>query len=474
MPNSSRRAWLWLPLLLAACGANPSVGAGPGMMMSGSGGHVGAGAGGSAGAAGNRAGESGANSGGGSTGSGGESSPSNGQDARGNATEDASSDDVEPPAADAGSTSDVALPPAGAFRHPGVLVNQAELDFVRAKVAAGLQPWKAAFDAARTRGALDHKAAPLANVICGSYSMPNIGCAEELNDAIAAWSDALVWAVGGEEAYAKKAIEIMNAWAAVLKTHSDSNAPLQAGWAASLWPRAAEIIRHGYGGWAKPDVDAFAKLLRDVYLPLIIKGGGGTNGNWDLTMIDASMNIAVFLDDRATFDRTLTMWRKRVPAYLYLAEDGPRPVQPPGSSKDIVAYWQGQSTFVDGLSQETCRDLLHTQLGMSSAINAAETAYQQGVDLYGEQSRRLRAGLEFHADYLLGKPAPAWLCGGKLNLRLLPMWEIAFNHYKNRLGLALPLTEQLLVKVRTTTSGVYKQMAFETLTHAETAWAGLK
>ena len=64
----------------------------------------------------------------------------------------------------------------------------------------------------------------------------------------------------------------------------------------------------------------------------------------------------------------------------------------------------------------------------AAMVNAAETARQQGVDLYGEASARLRAGLEFHADYLLGKMPPAWLCGGKLDLRILPMWEIAFNH----------------------------------------------
>ena len=102
-------------------------------------------------------------------------------------------------------------------------------------------------------------------------------------------------------------------------------------------------------------------------------------------------------------------------------------------------------------------------MGMSAAINLAETARQQGVDLYAEMSARLRAGLEFHADYLLGKAVPGWLCGGQLDLRLVPMWEIAFNHYQGRLGLALPRTEALLARVRAG-SPVYKHMAHETLT----------
>ncbi|MET7443104.1 hypothetical protein, partial [Streptomyces sp. NPDC005568] len=32
----------------------------------------------------------------------------------------------------------------------------------------------------------------------------------------------------------------------------------------------------------------------------------------------------------------------------------------------IVNYWQGQSTFVTGLTQETCRDFTHTGHGVRS------------------------------------------------------------------------------------------------------------
>src|SRR5205085_585699 len=35
--------------------------------------------------------------------------------------------------------------PAGGFIHPGVLVNRGQLDFVKAKIAAGTQPWKGAY-----------------------------------------------------------------------------------------------------------------------------------------------------------------------------------------------------------------------------------------------------------------------------------------------------------------------------------------
>ena len=39
-----------------------------------------------------------------------------------------------------------ATPAPSGFVYPGVLLSRADLDFVRAKFAAGEQPWKGAFD----------------------------------------------------------------------------------------------------------------------------------------------------------------------------------------------------------------------------------------------------------------------------------------------------------------------------------------
>ena len=366
---------------------------------------------------------------------------------------------------------------AGGFVHPGVLVDQGQLDFVKGKLAMGAEPWKSAMAAASASSlaSLTYTAQPLATVECGSYSMPDIGCTAEKNDAAAAYTHALLWALGGNPAHAQKSIQIMNAWAGVLKAHTNSNAPLQSAWCASVWPRAAEIMR-AYPGWAAADVKSFAKLLHDVYLPEVVNGAPSDNGNWELSMAEATMAIGVFLDDQATFAKAVTMWKKRVPAYIYLQSDGALPVPPPGANKTtaaaLVSYWQGQSKFVDGLCQETCRDLGHTQLGFAAMINAAETAKIQGVDLYGAESKRITAGYEFNAQYLAGAAVPSWLCGGTLSqVTATETWEIGYNAYADRAGLPLPSTKAVIAKVRPT--GVNHMMVWETLTHAETGSAGL-
>ncbi len=109
-------------------------------------------------------------------------------------------------------------------------------------------------------------------------------------------------------------------------------------------------------------------VAKKVYLPKIVNGSG-SNGNWELSMIEAITAIGVFLDDKTTFDKGIAMWRKRVPAYIYLKFHGVLPVPPPTGNRDsqdkLIAFWYDQTNLVDGLAQETCRDFGHTQLGFS-------------------------------------------------------------------------------------------------------------
>jgi hypothetical protein len=316
---------------------------------------------------------------------------------------------------------------------------------------------------------LDRVPAPRAVVECGSFSNPNLGCTEERQDAIAAYTDALVWYISRDSRYAAKSIELMNAWSSTITGHTNSNAPLQTAWAGSSWPKAAEIIRYTYGGWAPADVDRFATMLRTVYLPVTIKGFATNNGNWELTMMEASIGISVFLDDRASFDTAVSIFRARMPAYVYLSTDGPMPPGPAGSTIDtpaeIIRYWQGQSTFTDGLAQETCRDFTHTGYGIASMAHVAETARIQGLNLYGEMRDRFQRVLTFHATYQLGAAVPETLCGGHLNLGMGPTTEVMYNALHTRMRIPMPEARTLTLQQRPAgTNNLF--VAWETLTHA--------
>ncbi|HTI23833.1 MAG TPA: alginate lyase family protein [Kutzneria sp.] len=369
-----------------------------------------------------------------------------------------------------GSASQQAGAAPAAFVHPGVLVSRAQLDYIRSQVNAGAQPRTSAYQAMMRDGLLSQSRAPHPRSVveCGPISNPNYGCTDERQDALAAYGNALAWYITQNAMYAKKAISLMDAWSAVITSHTNSNAPLQTGWAGSAWPRAAEIIRYTYsGGWA--NMGRFQTMLRNVYLPTLLKGSN-SNGNWELVMMEAAVGISVFLDDKTSYDKAMAKYLLRVPAYVYLTTDGALPRTVPGgptSKSAIISYWQGQRTFVNGLTQETCRDFTHTGYGIASISDVAETSRIQGTDLYtGDIGTRLRYALGFQAQYELGAAVPSWLCGGSVKKGLGPVTEVGYNALGNRLGNVMANTKTLVLNNRPAGDNILF-VAWETLTHGD-------
>jgi len=359
------------------------------------------------------------------------------------------------------------------FSHPGILLNRAQLELIRERVQGGVEPQKTAFTALLNSPLADlgYSPTPRATVECGPNSRPDLGCKDERRDCTAAYTQALAWVVTGDERFARNAIRIMNAWAATLAGgHTNENGPVQAAWSGSVWPRAAEIIRATFPGWAKEDIARFQAMLVQQYVPSLINGSD-ENGNKELAMSEALIAIGVFNDDRIMFAHGVRMWRGRAPSYIYLKSDGPAPISPP-NALPRTAPWsnKGKMTpLVDGLLQESMRDPHHANMGFSSMVNAAEIAYQQGLDLYAEQAARLMAAMEFQAQFLKpnNTPIPA-----NLEFSLQPTWEIAYNHFHHRLGIALPKMAKVIPTNRPTGADL-NHMVWETLTHGEVGAVGL-
>jgi hypothetical protein len=360
------------------------------------------------------------------------------------------------------------------FIHPGLLNSRAELDFIKAKIKTGAEPWSSLFNRLKNSGYgnLNWTPQPLAVVNANGKD-----ATIENEDAKAAYAQALLWYFTDNDAYAKKSAEILDAWSAKLTNHvsSDRQRAVQAAWCGSVFPLAAEILRSSYPQWTMNEIKQFSAMLNQAFLPLIFPGNATYNGNWELSMSDALMCIGVFNEETATYDRGVFLWRKRVPAYFYLTTDGPTPIRPYGttdldSDAAINNFWYKPCQYFDGLCQETRRDYgHHMQMGLASAINAAEIAFHQGLDLYAENDRRLMAAMEFQAGPLVGKPVPSALFpDGFAASDVLPTWEIAFNHFHHRKGFDLPLTETLIhTKVRNSDFTAMCNLAWESLTHAE-------
>lgn len=360
---------------------------------------------------------------------------------------------------------------ASVFKHPGVLVNQEQLNEIKRRINVGIEPQKSAFEILKTSkfAALDYTPQAYDTVSCGPYSNPNIGCKDEQNDVIAAYSQALLWVITGNKTYAENSIKIMNEWSSnLVGGHNYANGPVQAAWCGSVWPRAAEIIRYTYNGWKETDILKFQNMLRTQYLPSIIHGNC-ENGNKELAMCEALINIGVFNDDKDIFELGVKMWRGRTPAYIYLKSDGPSPIEPPGCGPAIWSNKGYMPELVDGILQETARDTHHAWMAFASMVNAAETAYIQGIDLYSEEGKRIMAAMEYQAQYLKPNNVPA---PEKLEFALNPTWEIAYNHFHNRKGNKLPLMTKVIPTNRPT--GANHHIIWETLTHGDMGNIGFK
>ena len=341
-----------------------------------------------------------------------------------------------------------------AFVHPGVVVTRGQLESARARIARGQEPTAAAFDRMMESdyASLSHTASPHDVVECGPHSDPDVGCGDERRDAIAAYTHALAWYFTKDARHARKSVEIMGAWSAQVTDHTGSNAPLQSAWTASLWARAGEIVRHTYSGWPAGQIDRFENMLRVVYLPEVDRRSQA-NGNWELAMAEATLSIAVFVEDRATFDRGLDVLRDRVPAYVYLSEDGPVPRVTSSSDRtapaEVLDYWHDPLRLSDGMTQETCRDLGHAGYGLASISHATETAAVQGADLYPEIGPRLAAALELHANLADSSVAADQLCSdASADAGPGPLPESAFTPLGERFGCPMDAARALAKRLR--------------------------
>ena len=270
---------------------------------------------------------------------------------------------------------------AHAWTHPGIVVSQVQLDATRVAYQAGNPVILDQVNKAKNSnyGSLSYTVkGPWPGGInqCGSNSNPNNGCQQADDDSNAAYVQALLWYITGNQIYANNAIDIMNTYAGSFKGYAGtnglacpggtdcSNGPLQSGWDAEKWPRAAEIIRYGKtssgagSGWSSTSIQAFSNMLKNIYQP-VIQNGSGVNGNWDMSMIDGMMQIAVFTENPTLLASARSFWKGRVPDLFYLqSKDGSNHAPSPRGTPS----WFGQTVFdssTNNVGQETCRDLRH-------------------------------------------------------------------------------------------------------------------
>ncbi|MEY9836274.1 alginate lyase family protein [Streptacidiphilus sp. EB103A] len=366
----------------------------------------------------------------------------------------------------------------GAFAHPGMLHTQSDLERMAAKVKAAAQPWTAGWErlAANSVSQSTWKANPQVTVYRGSGSPENY--AAMFYDIHAAYQNALRWKITGDTAHGNAARDILNAWSATMKTLSGSGDRfIAAGIYGYQFANAAELMR-GYSGF---DLARFKKMMLDIFYPMSSdflarhNGAFATNywGSWDLLSVACVLSIGILCDDQAKVDEAITYFKSGAGN---------------GSIKHLIPF-----IHPGGLGQwvEVGRDQGHATLGVGLAGAICEMAWNQGIDLYGYDDNRLLKGFEYVAKWNLGQDVPftAWtwnygapgVWSGSQTLTAAspdgrgaerPIWEMIYNHYVNRRGLAAPYVSASAAKVRPEggggnyggASGGFDQLGYGTLT----------
>ena len=363
------------------------------------------------------------------------------------------------------------------FAHPGLLHTEADFARMRAKLAAGEQPWVSGWHAliANGRAQLGTAPRPLETVIRGGTGS---NFAQLYIDVARTYQLALRWKVSGDTAYADQAVVFLNAWSSTMK-YLTGNADrfLAAGIYGYEFANAAEIMR-SYPGWAPADLARFQALMLNVFYPLNHQFLTGHNdaditnywANWDQCNMASVLAIGVLCDRADLYDEAISYFK-------YGAGNG-------ASSQAVYYVHPGYL----GQWQESGRDQGHSTLGIGLAAAFCEMAWNQGDDMYGYDNNRLLAGAEYVAKSNLRDASGAFytmpfvrytnvlashtVVSANSQGILRPVWEMVQHHYMNRKGIATPYTALQVNQLRPEGDGGNgDQLGFGTLTFSRDPFA---
>jgi hypothetical protein len=348
---------------------------------------------------------------------------------------------------------------AQSFVHPGGLHTQADLDRMKAKVAAGEHPWVDGWNKLITD--------PQAQSTYSHGARANMGTSRQRADADAhaAYLNAIRWYISGDATYADCAVRILNGWSAVVnQVPAGTDIPGLSGIPIFDFALAAEVLRI-YPGWATADFDRFKNMMRTYFYPVCHDFLVNHNGacishywaNWDIANIGALITMGVLLDDTTIYNEGVDYFKNGAGM---------------GSIKNAVYYMHPNGL---GQWQESGRDQPHAMLGVGMMAYFCQVAWNQGLDLFSYDNNRLLAGAEYVARTNLSQPVPyqpynncananqRWLSldAGRIDGR--PIWELIYNHYGVVKGLSTP-NVKAIAEVTRPEAGSIDHLGYGTLT----------
>lgn len=387
----------------------------------------------------------------------------------------------------------------GQFLHPGCLHSATDFDRIEKQINDGSHPRiTQAWNAFAANWMLD-KEGDWLSAITGNTLKRGIqgdeNFAHSERDFGMCYIKAIYWKLrhnSPNAAEREKAVKLANEAVTLLNKYANritgiggnSNSALITGFQGWQVANAGEILRD-YPGWKKNDFLRFKQWVYDLWFDAGYSFAHSQWGqcdshymsNWDAAVISTLQAIGIFLDDPYIYNYAM-MHLKQGNTNASLAE-GVCGTAPEGNSwKGFVPYfWNVDSInrargthYVAPLgylnqNQESTRDQGHAQVAVAIQLQTMEQAWNQGDNVYDFNNRIMAGAVEYTAGFcgadaadstfLKNYPvAPWWTdCGlsetyqpglgyGSRGNRI-PGYQIALNHFANRMGLNMTYTRDL-------------------------------
>lgn len=259
------------------------------------------------------------------------------------------------------------------FVHPGAPLTLSDLQTLKAYVDQGREPWKSAYEqlAKDGKAQLTYDMGPAYAKVSRS---PNENLWAWRNSMVAIWNTSRMWYFTQDDRYAKKARDMLLAWATTQTEFSGGESMLDIGDYAYLFVGGADILRGTWPGWTEADTATVKKYFKDVLMPASNPYGEhqfGAANKGALALVSLGL-MAIYNDDFETLDKVVYQTRT-------LAHIGLR------NSNDI------------GMLGDYLRDQGHAHGQLKSLTMLAEALWKQGIDVYSDFDNRLLAAGEYYA-----------------------------------------------------------------------------
>jgi autotransporter-associated beta strand protein len=257
------------------------------------------------------------------------------------------------------------------FVHPGIPFTRSDLDLLKQNITR--EPWLSAYNSfkADARSQLSYgMQGPFTTV----SRAPDINRNQWINDMTAVHNLAFMWIFTGDTAYAKKATDILNAWAVTQTSWTGDESFLDLGDQANLFVTGADILKSTYPGWTATHTANVNRYFGTVIWSQLDVPNPVRGLNQGAIQLKAAVSIAAFLDDPVK-------WSQAIQSYRADAGGGLANSLPNGQVGDAgrdEGHWRGQG---------------------EALAWSAEVAWKQGVDLFADLDNRLLAISELYSHF---------------------------------------------------------------------------